>query len=66
MHYLISIDSNQYIPPNKCRILSVLPQVAVPQPSDKIYRIDFTDDSNEFHIKWLGTVPNKCEFNSFA
>lgn len=60
MHHLISIESEQYLPPNKCRILSVLPHVAVPQPSEKIYRIDFTDDSDEAHIKWTGTLPNKC------
>lgn len=61
MHFLICIESDQYLPPSKCRILSVLPHVAVPQPSDKIFRIDFTDDSDEVHIKWLGTLPNKCK-----
>ncbi|XP_055322190.1 folliculin isoform X2 [Sitodiplosis mosellana] len=59
MHHLICIESDQYLPSSQCRILSVLPHVAVPQPSDKIYRIDFTDDSDEAHIKWPGTLPNK-------
>lgn len=60
MHHLICIESDQYLPPIKCRLLSVLPQVAVPQPSEKVFRIDFMDDTNVVHIKWLGTCPNKC------
>lgn len=61
MHHLICIESEQYLSPIKCRLLSVLPQVAVPQPSEKIFRIDFMDDTNVAHIKWLGTCPNKCK-----
>lgn len=61
MHYLICIDSDQYLPPSKFRILSVLSNVAVPQPSENIFRIDFTEDSDDVHIGWLGSKPNKCE-----
>lgn len=64
MHHLIFIESDQYLPPTKCRILSVLPQVAVPQPTEKIFRIDFTEDTNEVHVKWLGTLPSKCKFQT--
>lgn len=60
MHHLICIESDQYLPPTKCRILSVLPHVAVPQPSEQIFRVDF-GDCNDIHVKWLGTLPNKCE-----
>lgn len=63
MHHVICIESDQYLPPTKCRILSILPHVAVPQPSEKIFRIDFTEDTNEVHVKWLGALPTKCKFN---
>lgn len=62
MHHVICIESDQYLPPIRCRILSVLPQVAIPQPSEKIFRIDFTEDTNEVHVKWFGTLPTKCKF----
>lgn len=61
MHHLICIESDQYLPSNVSRIISVLPHVAVPQPSDKIFRIDFTEDLDEVRVKWLGTLPNKCK-----
>lgn len=61
MHYLICIESDQYLPPTTCRILSVLPHVAVPQPTEKIFRIDFNEDTYEAHVKWPGTMPNKCK-----
>lgn len=64
MHHLICIESDQYLPPTRCRLLSVLPEVAVPQPSEKIFRVDFMDDTNAVHIKWLGTCPNKCKIKA--
>lgn len=64
MHHLICLESDQYLPPTRCRILSVLPQVAVPQPTEKIFRIDFAEDTNEVHVKWLGTLPSKCKFQT--
>lgn len=62
MHHLICIESDQYLPSSRCRILSVLPEVAVPQPSDNMFHIDFADDTNEVQVKWLGTLPSKCKF----
>lgn len=65
MHHLICFESDQYLPPTKYRLLSVLPHVAVPQPSEKIFRIDFNESTNEVHIKWQGTLPNKCKLCDF-
>lgn len=62
MHHLICIDSEQYVSSTKCRLLSVLPQVTLPPPSEKMFFIEFLDDTNTVHIKWLGTCPNKCKF----
>lgn len=59
MQHLISIESDQYLAAEKCRILSVLSHVAVPQPSEHIFRIEFIDDSNDVHVKWSGSLPNK-------
>lgn len=61
MHHLICFESDQYLPPAKCRLLSVLPHVAVPQPSEKIFRIDFIESTNDVHIKWHGKLPSKCK-----
>lgn len=56
MHKLIQTDS-QYLTNSDCKIIAVLPEIAVPMPSNLIYRIDFLDD--KISIKWLGEVPNK-------
>lgn len=62
MHYLVKSDAQNYVPSSEfCRILSVLPPIAVPQASATIFRIDFVDNSDEVHVKWLGTLPTKCK-----
>lgn len=60
MHKLTQSECNQYLPATVCRILSVSPNVAVPQPSENIFRVDFVSDSDYVHVKWLGELPNKC------
>lgn len=61
MHHLICTSSDQYLTQTECRILSVSHSVAVPQLSDDIFRIEFLDNSNDVHVKWLGCLPNKCK-----
>lgn len=61
MHHLICIDSDRYQTPTECRILTVSPSIAVPQPSENIFRIEFLDNCDDVHVKWLGCLPNKCK-----
>lgn len=62
MHRLVNIESDEYLTPDKCRILTVSHAVAVPLPSEDIFRVDFLDNPNELHVKWLGKMPSKCLF----
>lgn len=56
----------KYVPPQESRILCLQPEVAVPQPSSGIFRIDFlSDDQDLVSVKWTGELPTKCEMISF-
>lgn len=52
------------MPPQECRILCLMQEIAVPQPCSGIFRIDFlSDDQDLVSVKWTGELPTKCEFN---
>lgn len=61
MHHLICTSSDQYLPQTECRILSISHSVVVPQLSEHIFGIDFLDNCDAVHVKWLGCLPNKCK-----
>ncbi len=62
MHTLTRNDSPRYVPPTECKILSVVPEVAVPQPCSTIFRIDFIENDDSASVKWTGEMPTKCKF----
>lgn len=64
LHKFTRMNGHQYVPASECRILSVVPEVAVPQPSANIFRVDFIclDDSgldDHVSVKWPGELPTK-------
>lgn len=61
MHILTRTDSPRYIPPTECKILSIVPEVAVPQPCSTIFRIDLIGNDDLVSIKWTGEMPTKCK-----
>jgi hypothetical protein len=66
------LNSDQYLDVSHCNILSVEPQVAVPQPSPDILRLDVLQpcghaeqrDVNKYTYKitWGDKLPKKCMF----
>lgn len=61
MHTLTRNDSPRYVPPTECKLLSILPEVAVPQPCSTIFRIDFIENGEAVSVKWTGEMPTKCK-----
>lgn len=59
LHKLFIVNSRKYLPSSECRILSLEPSIAVPQPCAGIFRLDFIGES--VTKKWLDDVPAKCE-----
>ncbi|KAG4073473.1 hypothetical protein HA402_000697 [Bradysia odoriphaga] len=59
MHTLIRSDSQRYVPPTECKLLSVVPEVAVPQPCSTIFRVDFIGNDDLVSVKWTGEMPTK-------
>lgn len=64
MHTLTRTDSPRYVAPTECKILSLVPEVAVPQPCSTIFRIDFMND-DLVSVKWTGEMPTKCKILCF-
>lgn len=70
--YRAVLNSNQYLDVSHCNILGVEPQVAVPQPSLDILRLDIlqpddhTDQSDVnkyiYKITWGDKLPSKCTY----
>lgn len=60
LHKFTRMNSLQYVPATECRILSVVPEVAVPQPSSNIFRVDFIGVDDTVCVKWPGEIPTKC------
>jgi hypothetical protein len=70
--YRAVLNSDQYLDVSHCNILSVEPQVAVPQPSPDILRLDVLQphdhaeqsDVNKYiyKITWGDKLPKKCMF----
>lgn len=61
----VRTNSTRYVPASECRLLSVLPEVAVPQPQAHIFRVDFVRDvaNDEVCIvKWTGQLPDKRKY----
>lgn len=63
LHKLIIVNSRKYLPSSECRIISLEPEVAVPQPCAGIFRLDFIGESTT--KKWLDEVPAKCMLNAY-
>lgn len=61
LHKLTQVECSQYLSPTECRMLSISSQVAVPQPSPNVFRVDFLGDSDKVAVKWTGELPNKCK-----
>jgi len=59
MHTLTRNDSPRYVAPTECKILSVVQEVAVPQPCSTIFRIDFLGNDDLVSVKWTGEMPTK-------
>ncbi|XP_069701383.1 folliculin isoform X2 [Periplaneta americana] len=65
-----TLNSDQYLDMPHCNVLGVEPQVAVPQPSPDILRLDILqpDEQADYHnvnkfnykITWDGKLPSKC------
>jgi hypothetical protein len=68
--YRAVLNSDQYLDVSHCNILGVKPQVAVPQPSPDILRLDILQpddcadrsDVNKYiyKITWGDKLPSKC------
>lgn len=66
------LNSDQYLDLSYCNILGVEPQVAVPQPSPDVLRLDVLqpDDHAEqsdvkkytYKITWADKLPRKCMY----
>jgi len=66
------LNSDQYLDLSYCNILGVEPQVAVPQPSTDVLRLDVLqpDDHVEqsdvkkymYKITWADKLPRKCTY----
>lgn len=59
MHKVTRMNCSQYLSPGEFRIISVPTEVAVPQPSSSIFRIDFVGNEHDISVRWLGEMPNK-------
>lgn len=59
MHKVTKMNCSQYLSPSEFRIITVPPEVAVPQPNNSIFRIDFVGNNNSVSVKWLGELPCK-------
>lgn len=57
LHGLTAMNAKKYLPLQECRILSVPPEVAVPQPCAGIIRLDFVGE--DVATKWTGQLPSK-------
>lgn len=64
LHRLTQTEGCKYLPSSVCRILSVPSQVAVPQPSPNVFRLDFLGDTDKVAVKWTGELPVKCKTNN--
>lgn len=56
-------NSTKFVSAGECRLLSVMPEVAVPQPQANIFRVDFVRDVANDEVclvKWTGSLPHKC------
>jgi len=70
--YRAVLNSDQYLDLSYCNILGVEPQVAVPQPSPDVLRLDVLqpDDHAEqsdvkkytYKITWADKLPRKCMY----
>nr|CAD7199377.1 unnamed protein product [Timema douglasi] len=68
--YRAVTHSDTYLELAECNLLGLEPQVAVPQPSATVLRLDILRPQNEDHqqnlemytfkIKWGGSMPTKC------
>nr|CAD7439675.1 unnamed protein product [Timema bartmani] len=68
--YRAVTHSDTYLELTECNLLGLEPQVAVPQPSATVLRLDILQPQNEDHqqnikmytfkIKWGGSMPTKC------
>lgn len=68
MHNSVQHDSPQYLENSECRIVSVSPEIAIPQESHLLLRIDLVENEGEnmnISVKWNGQVPSKCEYRSY-
>lgn len=61
VHSLIRVTCGEYVPASECRILSLMPFIAVPQPCASVFRLDFITSESDMSVKWLGEVPNKSK-----
>lgn len=55
--HLIKLESSTKYA-SEFRIICLFPETAVPQPSSKVFRIDFLAD-DKMTIKWSGDLPSK-------
>jgi folliculin len=62
LHKFTKINAEKYVIAKECRILSLPIDVAVPQMTANIFRVDLMED-HEYElipsVKWIGDVPSK-------
>lgn len=59
MHRLVAAEAIEYLAPDKCRILAVHNECALPQATETLMVVDFCDASDSVDVRWPAQMPSR-------